>query len=48
MIRGEDGKFDDDDLANHIHNATHTVASAFKARGTPEVMKFVFLSAKLA
>ncbi|VDB91968.1 unnamed protein product [Peniophora sp. CBMAI 1063] len=39
LQRQKDGSFKDSDLAWWIKNATEHPASAFKARGTPEVMK---------
>ena len=39
--RGQDGKFKDDDLARILMDATEHPAGAFKARGTPSVMKIV-------
>jgi linoleate 10R-lipoxygenase len=41
MKRGPDGRFKDDELAHAIINATSHVASAFKARGTPPVLRVV-------
>jgi prostaglandin-endoperoxide synthase 2 len=41
LTRGPDGRFKDEDLANVIVNATEAPASAFKARGTPEVLRIV-------
>ncbi|KAG8842829.1 hypothetical protein FRB96_004714 [Tulasnella sp. 330] len=35
------GRFDDDALANILHNATETVAQSYRARGTPDVMRVV-------
>jgi linoleate 10R-lipoxygenase len=37
--RQEDGSFRDEDLANILQNATEHSAGAFRARGTPEIMK---------
>ena len=39
--REEDGKYHDDDLARILMDATAHPAGAFKARGTPSVMKIV-------
>ncbi|KZV63573.1 linoleate diol synthase [Peniophora sp. CONT] len=39
LLRQENGSFKDSDLALWIKNATEHPASAFKARGTPEVMR---------
>ncbi|CAE6466477.1 unnamed protein product [Rhizoctonia solani] len=41
MKRGSDGRFSDAELAQTIINATSNVASAFKARGTPPVLRVV-------
>ncbi|CAE6472786.1 unnamed protein product [Rhizoctonia solani] len=41
MKRGPDGRFNDTELAQAIINATSHVASAFKARGTPPVLRVV-------
>ncbi|KAH9942693.1 heme peroxidase [Amylocystis lapponica] len=41
LERGPGGRYKDDDLANILHNATEWSASAFKARGIPEVMRVV-------
>ncbi|KAG9026836.1 hypothetical protein FRB95_008385 [Tulasnella sp. JGI-2019a] len=35
------GRFDDDELANILHNATETVAQSYRARGTPDVMRVI-------
>ncbi|PPQ76670.1 hypothetical protein CVT24_011915 [Panaeolus cyanescens] len=37
--RQADGSFSDDDLANIIQNATEHPAAAFRARGTPPIMR---------
>lgn len=34
-------KYDDEDLAEILQDATAAPAAAFKARGTPHVMRFV-------
>ncbi|KAL1747600.1 heme peroxidase [Schizophyllum fasciatum] len=39
MVRKEDGAFDDEQLADILHNATEQPAGAFRARGTPSVMR---------
>ncbi|KAF8966303.1 linoleate diol synthase [Flammula alnicola] len=39
LQRTADGSFKDDDLANILHNATEHSAGAFRARGTPPVMR---------
>ncbi|TFK39791.1 linoleate diol synthase [Crucibulum laeve] len=39
LQRQADGAFKDDDLANILHNATEEPAAAFRARGTPPVMR---------
>ncbi|TRM65543.1 heme peroxidase [Schizophyllum amplum] len=39
MQRQEDGSFKDEQLADILHNATETPAGAFRARGTPAVMR---------
>ncbi|TFK37038.1 heme peroxidase [Crucibulum laeve] len=41
LKRGPDGRFNDDDLARILHNATETRAGAFQARGTPEVLRII-------
>jgi linoleate 10R-lipoxygenase len=41
LERDEDGKFKDGDLANIIMNATEHHAGAFRARGTPHIMRTV-------
>jgi len=43
LKRGEDGRFNDADLARCLINATSQIASAFKARGTPPVLRVVEL-----
>jgi hypothetical protein len=40
-VRGPDGKFSDDDLANILHNATESPAGAYRARGTPGVFRII-------
>ncbi|KAF9047120.1 heme peroxidase [Hymenopellis radicata] len=39
LTRGEDGTFDDEKLANILHDATDDPAAAFGARGTPVAMR---------
>ncbi|KDR80737.1 hypothetical protein GALMADRAFT_1103751 [Galerina marginata CBS 339.88] len=39
LKRQTDGSFKDDDLANILHNATEHPAAAFRARGTPPIMR---------
>ena len=41
LQRGEDGKFNDGDLARILMDATAHHAGAFKARGTPRIMRTV-------
>ncbi|KAH7106072.1 heme peroxidase [Auriculariales sp. MPI-PUGE-AT-0066] len=41
LKRQPDGKFSDDDLSRVLRQATSTVAGAFRARGTPAVMRVV-------
>jgi len=43
LIRDEHGRFRDEDLAEILQKATAASASAFKARGTPEVLRVVEL-----
>jgi len=42
-ITRENGRFRDADLARILQNATEASAGAFKARGTPEVLRVVEL-----
>jgi len=42
-IKRECGRFRDDDLARILQNATEASAGAYKARGTPEVLRVVEL-----
>jgi hypothetical protein len=42
-INREKGRFSDADLARILQNATEASAGAFKARGTPEVLRVVEL-----
>ncbi|PFH51764.1 hypothetical protein AMATHDRAFT_2679 [Amanita thiersii Skay4041] len=39
LQRQADGTFSDNDLANVLHNATEHPAGAFRARGTPPIMR---------
>jgi len=41
FVREDDGRFSDDDLARVLHDAAQNVAGAFKARGTPAVMRIM-------
>ncbi|KDQ09782.1 hypothetical protein BOTBODRAFT_507785 [Botryobasidium botryosum FD-172 SS1] len=41
FVRQSNGRFADDDLAKVLHDATQNVAGAFKARGTPAVMRIM-------
>jgi len=41
LVRGPDGKFSDDDIANVLHNATENPAGAYRARGTPGVFRII-------
>jgi len=41
LTRGPDGKFADDDIANILHNATENAAGAYRARGTPGVLRVI-------
>ncbi|KAI0946866.1 hypothetical protein AcW1_010202 [Taiwanofungus camphoratus] len=41
LKRGPDGRYHDADLANILHNATESPASAFRARGIPEVFRVI-------
>lgn len=41
LKRDANGRFNDDDLANILHNATEWRASAFKARGIPAAMRII-------
>ncbi|KAG6817060.1 hypothetical protein H0H87_000238 [Tephrocybe sp. NHM501043] len=41
LKRGPDGKFNDDDLARIVHDATDHPAGAFRGRGTPSVLRVV-------
>jgi len=41
LIRGPDGKFSDDAIADILHSATENPAGAYRARGTPGVLRIV-------
>ncbi|KAF4584995.1 hypothetical protein EYR40_001821 [Pleurotus pulmonarius] len=41
LKRGEDGNFNDDDLAKILLNATEWYAGSYKAAGTPEVLRVI-------
>ena len=41
LVRGNDGKFSDDDLARILQGATSNAASPFRARGTPASLRLV-------
>ncbi|CAL1694713.1 unnamed protein product [Somion occarium] len=41
LKRGSDGKFSDDDLARVLQDATDKPAGAYRARGTPEVLRLI-------
>ncbi|KZS90725.1 linoleate diol synthase [Sistotremastrum niveocremeum HHB9708] len=41
LKRGPDGRFKDSDLARILQDATYEPAAAFKARGTPEVLRVI-------
>lgn len=41
LIRKDDGKFDDNDIAAILHDATATPAGAYRARGTPGVLRVI-------
>lgn len=41
LSREKNGRFRDADLAKILQNATAAPASAFKARGTPEVLRVI-------
>lgn len=41
LSRDGSGRFRDADLAKILQNATEAPASAFKARGTPEVLRII-------
>ncbi|KAJ6476780.1 heme peroxidase [Mycena vitilis] len=41
LTRGPDGKFDDDALAKVLFDATESPAGAYRARGTPEVLRVI-------
>ncbi|KAH7919845.1 heme peroxidase [Leucogyrophana mollusca] len=39
MVRGPDGRFNDNELARILHDATEHPAGAFRARGVPDVLR---------
>ena len=39
--RGPDGTFSDDDLARVLHDSTEEMAGAYRARGTPSILKII-------
>ncbi|KAF8209473.1 heme peroxidase [Mycena galopus ATCC 62051] len=41
LVRGPDGKFSDDDIAKILLDATENPAGAYRARGTPEVLRVI-------
>lgn len=41
LQRGPDGRFSDDDLADILQHATEKPAGAYRARGTPEVLRII-------
>lgn len=41
LKRGEDGNFNDDDLAKILLNATEWYSGSYKAAGTPEVLRVI-------
>lgn len=41
LSRGPDGRFDDNDLAKILQDATEWSAATFGARGTPEVLRVI-------
>ncbi|KAJ3865441.1 heme peroxidase [Lentinula novae-zelandiae] len=41
LIRGPDGRFSDDALADILHSATENAAGAYRARGTPAALKVI-------
>ena len=41
LQRQEDGSFNDDDLARVLHDATESQAGAYRARGTPGVLRII-------
>ena len=41
LKRQEDGSFSDDDLARVLQDATESMAGAYRARGTPEVLRII-------
>ncbi|KAI0732597.1 heme peroxidase [Fomitopsis betulina] len=41
LKRQDDGTFNDDDLANLLHDSTEKVAGAYRARGTPACLRII-------
>jgi hypothetical protein len=41
LVRGPDGRFADDDLARILHDPTQYPGGAWRARGTPEVLRVI-------
>ncbi|CAE6439322.1 unnamed protein product [Rhizoctonia solani] len=41
IVRGDKGRFDDNDIAKLLHNATEDPACRYGARGTPEALKVI-------
>ncbi|TFK63858.1 heme peroxidase [Pluteus cervinus] len=41
LKRGPDGKFNDDDIANILHDATENSANTYGAQSTPEVLRVI-------
>ena len=41
LIRGHDGKYSDDDLADILQTATENPGNSFGGRGTPECLRIV-------
>jgi linoleate 10R-lipoxygenase len=41
LIRGPDGKYSDDDLANILQNATENSANSYGGKGTPACLRVV-------
>ena len=41
LQRGPDGKFNDDDLANILHNATENAANTYGAQSTPAALRVI-------
>ena len=41
LIRGPDGKYSDDDLANILQNATENPANSYGGKGTPACLRVI-------